>query len=120
MTLTGLPQLPPSPVGLLASVTTEGETTIVTLCGEADVFTLPTVVEVLARVIAERDGAVIVDMTHTGFIDSSTVEALERASQFLDDRGRTLRLRSPSAMAARVLALLGLADLIEPELTTAN
>jgi hypothetical protein len=47
------------------------------------------------------------------------VLALARAWQFLDGRGRTLTLRSPSRVASHVLELLGLSGLIEPEQVTA-
>lgn len=100
---------------LVASVSAEGTATVVTFRGEADLFTLPVVVEALARVIADSDGPVIVDLAHTEFIDTGTVRALARAWQSLNDRGRTLTLRSPSRVAARVLGVLGLSRLIEPD-----
>ena len=97
-----------------ASVTADGTTTVITLRGEADLFTLPVVVDVLARVIAEHDGPVIVDLAHTDFIDTGTVRALGWAWRFLREVGRTLTLRSPSAVAARVVGQFGLSHLIEP------
>ena len=103
---------------LVASVSADGMATVVTLRGEADLFTLPVVEEVLARVIADHDGPVIVELTHTEFIDSGTVRALARARQVLEDRGRTLIVRSPSRLAVRVLDLLGLSHLIEPDRVT--
>ena len=118
MTLTELAQPTLPAAALVASVTTEGTNTVVTLRGEADLFTLPTVVDVLAQVIADHDGPVIVDLTHTEFIDSGSMRALARAWQFLGGRGRTLALRSPSATAVRVLTLLGLSHLIEPASVT--
>lgn len=105
--------VPPAP--LVASVSCDGTATIVTLRGEADVFTLPVVVAVLARVIADSYRPVIVDLADTDFMDTATARALGRAWQFLDGRGRTLALRSPSRVAARVLDLLGLSHLIEPD-----
>lgn len=117
MTLTELaqPTLPAAP--LVASVSTEGAATVVTLRGEADLFTLPIVVDVLARAIADHDGPVIVDLALTEFIDSGTVRTLARAWTFLDDRGRKLTVRSPSTMAVRMLELFGLTHRIEPDRT---
>ena len=105
---------PPVPADLLvASVSVDGMDTVITLRGEADLFTLPVVVDVLARVIADSDGPVVVDLAGTDFIDTGTVRAIARAWEFLNNRGRVLTVRSPSRMAARVLELLGVSHLIE-------
>ena len=112
MTLTERPQS--TGPALAAAVSTEGTATVVRLQGEADLFTLPIVVDVLSRVIADFDGPVVVDLGDITFVDAGTVLALARAWQFLDDRGRELTLRSPSRMAVRVLGLLQLSHLLEP------
>lgn len=119
MTLTELAHCTVPAAPLVASVSADGTSTVVILRGEADLFTLPVVVDVLARVIADSDGPVIVDLSDTEFIDTATVRALARARQILNDRGRTLTLRSPSKVAARVVGLLGFARLIEPDRMTA-
>lgn len=119
MTLTELSQPTIPAAALVASVSTVGTATIVRLRGEADVFTLPVVVDALARAIADSEGPVIVDLADTGFIDTGTVRAIARAWQFLDGRQRTLTLRSPSRIAVRVLGVLGLSHLIEPDRMTA-
>jgi anti-anti-sigma factor len=98
---------------IVTSVSDDGVAVVVTLRGEVDIFTLPLVVEVLTRAIADHDGPIVVDLAYTEFIDSTTARTLARAWQFLDDRGRTLTLRSPSRGATRVLGLLGLAHLTE-------
>jgi len=115
MTLAEIADASSPGAALVACIAAEGRVAVVDLRGEADVFTAPVVVDVLARVIADFDGAVIVDLSNTEFIDSTVAFALERAREFLDDRGRTLTLRSPSRMAARLLALLELSHLIEPD-----
>lgn len=113
MTLTQLTRAPLA-AGLVVSVSPDVMGTVVTLSGEADLFTLPLVVDGLARAIADHDGSIIVDLADTDFIDTGNARALVRASQFLDDHGRTLTLRSPSRAAARLLDLLGFSSLIEP------
>lgn len=100
---------------LMASVSTIGSTTIVVLSGEADVSTLPVVVDALARGTAASDGPVVVDLASTAFIDVGTGRAIARAWQALREHDRTLSLRSPSRTAARTLAILGLSHLIEPD-----
>lgn len=99
---------------LVASVSTEAAAAVIALRGEADIATVPVIVDSLARVTANHDGPVVVDLAHLDFIDSATVDALERAWQFLDARGRRLTLRSPSPIAVRVLAIFKLSHLVEP------
>ena len=117
MTLT---QLAPRTMeaALAASVMRDPKGAVVVLRGEADAFTLPVLVDALISAIAEYDGVITVDLAHTEFIDSATSRALFRASQFLQARGRTLTVRAPTRAAARVLGLLGLSSLIEPNATT--
>lgn len=114
MTLTELAQPTDSAAILSMSVSSEGAATVIALRGEADLFTLPVLVDVLARVIADHDGPVIVDLAQTEFIDTGTVRALARAWQFLDARGRALTLRSPSRVAVRVLTFFELSHLVGP------
>jgi anti-sigma B factor antagonist len=101
--------------GLVVSASAEGSATVIAPRGDADVATVAVLVDILAQVIADHHGPVIIDLTGTTFIDTATVRALERARQFLGDHGRQLTFRSPSRSAARVLALFGLSDLVEPD-----
>lgn len=100
------------PLGLDVSVFIEGSTTVVVLRGEADIATLPVVVEVLAGVIADHDGDVIVDLEQTAFIDTGALRAVLRARQILRGGGRELTLRSPSQIAGRLLEVFGLSFLV--------
>ena len=52
-------------------------------------------------------------MADAEFIDTAIVRVMATALQLLDRQGRKLTVRSPSRLAARVLDLFGLADLIE-------
>ncbi len=114
MTLTEFAQPAVRVAGFVVSMSTEDAATVVTLRGEADLVTRPLVVDVLVRVIAGHDGPVVVDLAQTAFIDTGTVSALARASQFLCDRERGLTLRSPSRAAVRQLTFVGLSNLVEP------
>jgi anti-anti-sigma factor len=113
MTLSGLAHPALGGHGLAASVSDDGVAAVVTLHGDADFANLAVLVDVLVRVIADHEGPIIVDLADTEFVDSGAVHALERARRFLDDRGRTLTLRSPSRVATQVLGLLDLTHLIE-------
>lgn len=112
MTATEL-ERPTAPLVFTTRIAAEGASTVLTLRGEADIFTLPAVLDALARVISEHDRPVIVDLAETSFIDLGTLRALGRAAQFLAGLDRTLTVREPSPMALRLLAFLGLSDLIE-------
>jgi anti-anti-sigma factor len=119
MTLTLLAPFTRTVPGLVVSVSAEGAATVIALRGEADPAVLPVLVDVLVRVIADHDGAVVVDLAQTEFIDTATVRVIGRAGQFLGDRGRQLTLRSPSRLAVHVLGFGGLSHLVEPDRATA-
>jgi anti-anti-sigma factor len=112
MTFTTLVDSTRRPPGLVVSMSAEGTATVVELRGEADLATLPVVMEMLDRVISDHEGAVVIDLGGTRFIDTATVRALGQASETLRQQGRPLTIREPSALAARVLELLGLSQLI--------
>lgn len=114
MTLTGVAQSRWLVPNLVVSVSVEGDATVVGPRGEADIATLAVIDAALARVIADHQGAVVVDLAHTEFIDTATVRALCRAQQALADRGRQLTFRSPSRLAVRLLASFGLTHLVQP------
>ena len=92
----------------------EGAATVIALRGEADLAALPAVVDMFVRVIADHQGAVVVDLAQAEFIDIATARVLGRAGEFLGHRGRQLTPRSPSRLAIRVLAVFGLCHLVEP------
>jgi anti-anti-sigma factor len=97
----------------VAVVRADAAGTVVVLRGEWDVSARPVLADVLSRVIALPVGDVVVDLAQAEFIDSATVRVLAVAWQWLDRRGRKLTLWSPSSLAATVLGLFGLTDLIE-------
>lgn len=114
MSATDVAPLNGSAPGLELSVTVEGSTIVIAVRGEVDASSIPTLMDVLIGVIADRDGDVAVDLCHTEFIDSAAARALGRAGQFLVDRGRRLTVRSPSRLAIRILTIHDLFHLVEP------
>ena len=91
----------------------EGTSTVVVLRGESDFSTTSVLSDVLSRVITLWSGDVVIDLADAEFIDSSTVGVLAAAQESLDRQQRKLTFRSPSRLAARVLQVFGLSDLIE-------
>jgi anti-sigma B factor antagonist len=83
---------------------------VVVLRGEYDVSTASALSATLAAAIA-RDGTdVVVDMSGVEFIDAATVGVIIRGREFLQERSRSLTLRSPAPCARRVLDLCGVPD----------
>jgi anti-anti-sigma factor len=118
MTVTVLPPSAHTAGSVLSALTTpvvraEGTRTVVVLLGEADFSTRPVLADALSRVIALHTGDVVIDLAEAEFIDTDTVRVLAVAQQLLDRHDRKLTFRSPSRLAARMLYLFGLTDLIE-------
>jgi len=112
MSVTTLVQPTPPVVGLDVSLYAEGGSTLVVLRGEADIYTVPVVVDALARVISDREGNVVVDLAEADFIDVAALRAVLRAGQILAGGERRLELRSPSRVADRLLSVFGLSHLV--------
>lgn len=108
---THVPSAPLAP-GLDVSVRGDGATAVVALRGEADVAGLAVLVEAFARITADGAGDVVVDLSQVEFMDTATVRAVMGARALLAGQGRQLTLRSPSRVAARVLAVFGLSHLV--------
>ena len=115
MTLTEFPRVARPIAVFETTFSTEDTCGVIAFHGEADLSTLPVVVAALARVVSDHDGPIVVDLADATFIDVGTVRAIGRASTFLTTHDRTLTVRRPSRIATRLLAFLGLSDLIQPE-----
>ena len=110
-------EFPAPAADLEVFVSVDDDATVVALRGEADAVTTPVIVETLARVIADRHGDVVVDLGQTGFIGTAALEAVVWAKDALDRDGRRLTIRSPSSLAARLLRIARLSELVSPEPT---
>lgn len=104
-------------VGLDVSVRREHATTVMALRGEADVATLPVLVQALTRIAADGEGNVVVDLSQLEFMDTATIRAVLGARAVLAGNGRELTLRSPSRISERVLGVFGLTHLVGPPAT---
>jgi anti-anti-sigma factor len=111
----GVPRHNPS-APAMARVRAERARTVVALQGEWDRFSRSALADALARVVADQDGGdVVIDLAEAEFVDADIVFTLGAAQRLLDRDGRTISFRSPSRLAARVLHLFGLADLVEAQ-----
>jgi len=96
-----------------ATVRGGGTGTVVVLRGDVDFSTAPVLSEALSRVILLRSGDVAVDLAQLEFIDTAGVRVLTACRHMLERDGRRMTLRSPSRLAARILRVFALSDLVE-------
>jgi anti-anti-sigma factor len=113
MAVTGISSSASVACALTTAVRSEGTRTVVALRGEADFTTTLVLADVLAGVIDLGVGDVVIDLGNLEFIDTATVRVLAAGQWRLDRLGRALTFRSPARVAARVLKMFGLDDLIE-------
>lgn len=86
---------------------------VIRLHGEYDIATSAELSSILADAIAHESGDLIVDLDDVRFVDASTIRALLQARDALRLQSRTLMVRT-AGRNARLLTLLGLADMLEP------
>jgi len=105
---------PPRPIPSfkIEEITLEGGTRVIEVRGELALATAPTLGQRIRRPLfwegAER---VVVDLSAVAFIDSSGLRALVVGHKALEERGGSLVVANPSAMAARLLEVTGLKTL---------
>ncbi|MGN6868851.1 MAG: STAS domain-containing protein [Solirubrobacteraceae bacterium] len=88
---------------------------VLTLFGELDVVSAPTLQRTLSEVLEQPHARVMLDLNGLRFVDSAGVSVLIKAKQRAQANGRTLVLRRPTEQLERVFALVGLADWLEIE-----
>lgn len=81
---------------------------VVTIAGEIDMLTAPTLRERLGQAMGPRGTVVVVDASAVTFIDCAGLRELLAAHTRLAVSGRTLVVRSPSRPVAELLELTGL------------
>jgi len=99
------------------SVATDEGTTVIALHGDADVRSLPCLVDMIAGVIADRDGALVLDLAESDVIDPACVRAIGLIAQWLTGQERSLTVRSAPRLAIMLFATFGLADVCRDEVT---
>lgn len=95
----------------------DADRSVVWIRGAHDVSTVEALGMTVARAIAFDDSDVVIDLSEVTSMDAATVTVMIRAEAFLRDRSRALTLRSPSTHAWPVLAVGGLAELVDPRPT---
>lgn len=85
-----------------------GEACVVSVTGEVDIYTSPSLKTALAAAAAEDCKLIIVDLGGVGFIDSSGLGVLVGALRRAREAGGDLRVVSGHETVARILRITGL------------
>jgi anti-anti-sigma factor len=94
------------------SLTTKrnGSRAIVHVKGDLDAFSAPSLEAEVANLVEGSTSDVVLDLSSTGFLDSSGLRALLVAERAALDHGGQLTLRAPSEPVQRLLEITGLAE----------
>ncbi|MDZ4825609.1 MAG: STAS domain-containing protein [Actinomycetota bacterium] len=95
---------------LVVTTTAEGDRTVVSIKGEIDAYTAPGLEERIASLVSDGANDIVLDLSETGFIDSSGLRAILTSQRRLRDGNGELRLRNASEPVTRLLDISGLAE----------
>jgi anti-sigma B factor antagonist len=92
-------------------VTTDGQT-VVSVSGELDMATAPSLWKELSDAIPQVKGELVIDLAGTRFIDSTGMGVFVRAFKRLQNGDVKLVLRSPNHTTRKVIELTGLDQIL--------
>jgi len=95
---------------LVLTTDVQGDRGVIAIKGELDAYTAPGVEEQIAKLIAAHVTEVVLDLSETGFLDSSGLRAILTAHRRLATEQGRLTLRAPSEPVVRLLEITGLSD----------
>lgn len=97
---------------LQCTVTATGDEVTVALAGELDLSSAPTFGLVLADAVDTKPARVNIDLALLTFLDSSGIKCIVNANRAAAEFGCRIAVQHPSDMAAQVLTICGLDDLL--------
>jgi anti-sigma B factor antagonist len=95
---------------LVLSVDVEQTRAVLAVRGELDAYSAPRLEEQISTLLREPIDSVVLDLSETGFLDSSGLRAILSAHRRLTESDRQLELRAPSEPVTRLLEITGLTD----------
>jgi anti-sigma B factor antagonist len=95
---------------LVLTTQTEDGASVIAIKGELDAYTAPAVEELIGKLLSEHTTKIVLDLSETGFLDSSGLRAILTAHRRLGSEQGSLTLRSPSEPVTRLLEITGLSD----------
>jgi anti-sigma B factor antagonist len=100
-------------VGFGVALEPSDEQTVVNLTGSIDAYNSPRLAQDLEQLIECGQAAIVVDLQHLQFIDSSGLGALVRGAKLARAAGGYLVLRAPKPAVRKVLHITGLDRIFE-------
>jgi anti-sigma B factor antagonist len=101
---------PRGPVQLALATRRDVHETVVSVAGELDILTVPKLATALEDIIRRHHGDVVIDLTHTGFIDSIGLHALLIVQRRLSERSRHLSVICEEGPVRSAIELTRLAE----------
>ena len=95
---------------LVLSTEQDGPRAVLSIKGELDAYTAPGLEDQIARLVSGDVREIVLDLSETGFLDSSGLRAILTAHRRLSESQGRLLLRSPSEPVTRLLEITGLTD----------
>jgi anti-sigma B factor antagonist len=95
---------------LVLSVHVEASRAVVAVRGELDAYSAPRLENEIGKLLSEPVDEVVLDLSETGFLDSSGLRAILSAHRRLTESDRRLELHAPSEAVTRLLEITGLTD----------
>lgn len=95
---------------LVLSTDRDGNRAVLTVRGELDAYSAPGLEDQIGRLLAEQIDEVVLDLSQTGFLDSSGLRAILTAQRRLAENNGRMTLRAPSEAVSRLLEITGLTD----------
>jgi len=96
---------------LQVGVRTDGGVSVVDVAGEVDLYTTPRLEEALARAAAGTPPLIVVNLTHTTYLDSTALRVLTAARKRVREREGDIALVSTQPKIAKLLSITGLDQL---------
>lgn len=96
--------------GFRVTVANKGETSVISVSGELDLASSPTLDAELERIATSDASRVVVDLAELEFMDSTGLSVLVRAHQRSAQRGQRFGLINGSQQVQRLLSLTGVAE----------
>ena len=95
---------------LVLTTDRDGNRAVLTVRGELDAYSAPGLEDQIGRLVSEQVDEVVLDLSQTGFLDSSGLRAILTAQRRLTENNGQMKLRAPSEAVSRLLEITGLTD----------
>jgi anti-sigma B factor antagonist len=95
---------------LVLTTDRNGNQAVLTVQGELDAYTAPGLEDHITSLLGDNVADLVLDLSQTGFLDSSGLRALLTVHRRLEATGGRLELRNASEPVLRLLEITGLRE----------